>query len=699
MINELNPKLQLAYDFINYTNKSVFLTGKAGTGKTTFLHYIKKTCHKRVITVAPTGVAAINAGGVTIHSFFQLPFGPYIPNYTRKTDPQSSFARKFNKNKINLIKSLDLLIIDEISMVRADLLDGINDVLKQYRDKNKPFGGVQLLMIGDLHQLSPVVKDDEKNILKDLYNTVYFFSSNALKEINPVNIELTHIYRQSDQEFIDILSYVRNNNLNNTILEKLNKRYIPNFLPQNNDGYIILTTHNSKVQNINQAKLNSLNSEIKTYTAIIKDHFPEYAYPTEKELELKVEAQVMFIKNDPSPAKEYYNGKIGKIIEFDNDDIIVECHDDQSIINVKPVMWNNVKYSLNEKTKEIEEHVEGSFIQYPLKLAWAITIHKSQGLTFEKAVIDANESFAHGQVYVALSRCKSLEGMILKTPITQTSVISDKTISTFTEDINNNCPNNSDLLLSKHNFQKELIIELFKYNKINTVINYLKKLIYNNLNILDETYKNEFDSFYNLIQNEYFNICDKFLFQLNNLFNNETLPEENLVLQDRIIKACEWFYEKIQTSIYSFTRKELLLTDNKDFNKSFKQLMCDLQILLYVKITCFENCKSGFNTNNYLRIKNNALIDFKPKFEKNEKSLPLKGNDFKILYNKIKEWRDNYATENNMIEYMVLPQKTIKELALLKPSSLIELKGINGFGKKRLEKYGTQILEIITDFD
>jgi ATP-dependent exoDNAse (exonuclease V) alpha subunit len=410
-----NPQLQLAFDFVQYTNKNIFLTGKAGTGKTTFLHQLKKVSPKRMVVVAPTGVAAINAGGVTIHSFFQLPYGPHIPDHenipTSELNPEKpqAYQKKFNREKIRLIQSLDLLVIDEISMVRADMLDAIDLVLKKYKDRTKPFGGVQLLMIGDLHQLSPVVKEDEWSLLKKYYDTVYLFSSKALQQIPSVNIELKHIYRQSDEYFINILNKIRNNQIDQQTLTELNQRYIPNFSPDEKEGYIVLTTHNASAQEINQNKLKKIKSPSEIFGADTEGEFPSFSYPTEQELELKEGAQVMFVKNDSSSLKCYYNGKIGKVIRMDEDEVYVKCPDDEDEILVKREEWQNVKYFLDEETKEVKENVIGTFTQYPLKLAWAITIHKSQGLTFEKAIIDANASFAHGQVYVALSRCKNFD--------------------------------------------------------------------------------------------------------------------------------------------------------------------------------------------------------------------------------------------------------------------------------------------------
>ena len=426
-----NPELDLAWDFVEKTDRSIFLTGKAGTGKTTFLHSLKSNSLKRLIVVAPTGVAAINAKGVTIHSFFQMPFGPILPEGSSFQKKESSFQHKFSKIKINIIKSLDVLIIDEISMVRADLLDGIDQVLRRYRDRTKVFGGLQVLMIGDLQQLAPVVKNNEWELLKPYYNTPYFFSSNAFIESATLNIELKHIYRQDNQRFIKILNEIRNNNLSDDSINELNKRYLPEFSPKQDEGYITLTTHNERANVLNDKELEKLKGKCQSYKAFIQGKFQESSYPTHEKLLLRKGAQVMFIKNDSNPEKRYYNGKIGKIIALDKKEIRVYCQGDLEDIIVTPETWDNVNYTLNPETKEISENSIGSFSQMPLRLAWAITIHKSQGLTFDKAIIDANAAFAHGQTYVALSRCRTLVGIVLKNKIAAESIITDSRVTSF----------------------------------------------------------------------------------------------------------------------------------------------------------------------------------------------------------------------------------------------------------------------------
>ena len=422
---EQNNELRLAWDFVEHTGRSIFLTGKAGTGKTTFLRKVVEKSRKRTIVVAPTGVAAINAGGVTIHSFFQLPFTPFVPGV--KIDNKYDFSR----DKRKIIASIDLLIIDEISMVRADLLDAIDSVLRRYREHHLPFGGVQLLLIGDLAQLTPVVTPEDERLLSPHYNTPYFFGSKALGLINYVTIQLEHVYRQQDMDFIDILNQIRGGRLSEQALALLNRCYRPGFEPNASETFIRLTTHNNQANTYNDNKLNALPDNAFQFQAQIKGTFPDYSYPTSEMLVLKRGAQVMFVKNDPSSEHRYYNGRIGVVDYIDENQIVVSCDGDDEPIAVEQLEWENTRYTLNEATREIEAEVLGTFRQYPLRLAWAITIHKSQGLTFEHAIIDANYAFAPGQVYVALSRCRTLQGLVLAAPLDARAIISDERVGTY----------------------------------------------------------------------------------------------------------------------------------------------------------------------------------------------------------------------------------------------------------------------------
>ena len=418
-----NFVFQMATDFINQTSQHVFLTGKAGTGKTTFLKHIRHTTHKNCIVAAPTGVAAINAGGVTLHSLFQLPFEPFIPGTSDYRNSKERF--RFSTAKRDMLRRMELLIIDEVSMLRADTLDSIDSVLRYIRRSNKPFGGTQMLYIGDMFQLPPVVKDNEWEYLRDHYRSIFFFHAKAVQSVPPVYLELKKIYRQRQQFFVDLLNRVRNDELTTEDLQTLNRQYIPDFKPPTGEKYITLTTHNYKADAINSKELNRLTTPVFRFKGEISGEFPEYALPTEMTLTLKKDAQIMFIKNDTGEFRRYFNGKLGTVANINDDCIEVRLEGSGDIIEIEKEKWVNIRYSLNKDTAEIEEEELGAFKQFPIRLAWAVTIHKSQGLTFERAIIDTGDAFAPGQAYVALSRCTSLEGIVLLSQIMQHSVQTD----------------------------------------------------------------------------------------------------------------------------------------------------------------------------------------------------------------------------------------------------------------------------------
>ena len=454
-----NPELELAWTIIETTGANLFLTGKAGTGKTTFLKNLRKHTSKRMVVLAPTGIAAINAEGVTIHSFFQLPLSPYIPGTTFNHGENK--YQKFNKVKRDILRTLDLLVIDEISMVRADLLDAVDSVMRSYRDYGKPFGGVQLLLIGDLQQLSPVIKDNEWELLKSVYDTPYFFSSKALAQASYHTVELKTVYRQQDVSFISLLNKIREKKADETTLAELNKRYIPGFTPSKDSNYIRLTTHNYQAQSVNDHELAQLQSEEHTYTAEVEGVFPETSYPADKQLVLKQGAQVMFIKNDPE--KRFFNGMIGEVVSLDSNSIVVKSKESGEAFSLEKAEWANCKYTIDNETKEIKETVEGVFRQYPLRLAWAITIHKSQGLTFDHAIIDISHSFAHGQAYVALSRCRTLEGIILSAPLQREAIIADSVVDTFVGNIDKYTPSEATVSMLQQKYMIQVLDELFDF--------------------------------------------------------------------------------------------------------------------------------------------------------------------------------------------------------------------------------------------
>lgn len=417
---------QYVLDFVNQTHRSIFLTGKAGTGKTTLLHQIIATTYKNVMVAAPTGIAALNAKGVTLHSLFQLPLATFVPTYKEEaawpgnlnivTSKTLMKQQKMNTYKRRVLQKLELLIIDEVSMLRADTLDMINTVLKSIRGSSASFGGVQVLFIGDLLQLPPVVKQSEWDILQHYYKGISFFHAKVIEENPPLYLELEKVYRQSDEDFVQILNHLRTNEITQRDIQTLQQYIQPTFKPSYNDGYITLTTHNYKADQLNAAAFSAIKAPVYTYQAEVKDEFPEYLYPLDTQLFLKVGAQVMFVKNDLEVPKRYYNGKIGEVVYLSEEEIRVKLADEDTVIEVSTYEWENVRYKSKSESEEIEQEVLGTFIQYPLRLAWAITVHKSQGLTFDKAVIDLEDVFTSGQAYVALSRLRSLDGLVLLSP-------------------------------------------------------------------------------------------------------------------------------------------------------------------------------------------------------------------------------------------------------------------------------------------
>lgn len=707
MESQTNPQLELAFNFLQFTNQNIFLTGKAGTGKTTFLRNLKKLSPKRMVVVAPTGVAAINAGGVTIHSFFQMSFGPQIPvdpNHQRQvavpTDGNvAAGIKRFSREKINIIRSLDLLVIDEISMVRADILDGIDEVLRRYKNRYKPFGGVQLLMIGDLQQLAPVIKDDEWQILKPYYDTCFFFSSLALRRSKFTGIELKHIFRQTDQKFIDLLNKVRENRMDEATLQELNKRYIPDFNPDEKDGYITLTTHNYQSQQINDSKLNLVKAKSHKYKADIKGEFPEYSYPTDPELELKVGAQVMFVKNDPTADKRYYNGKIGKILSIFDDVIEVFCPGDYLPIDVERTEWQNAKYTLNETTQEIDEDVIGTFTQYPLKLAWAITIHKSQGLTFERAIIDARSSFAHGQVYVALSRCKTLEGLILSSPIAVHSVKNDTTVIQFSEDVERRQPGQAELEQSRRDYVYQLLSDLFDFKPMQRQIGYLERLAEEHSAQLLGNLKVQILQMIRPVQTELIDVAGKFENQIRQLIATTSSAEENDQLQERVKKASEYFLEKLQMLIEQPFAEATFETDNKAIRKSIGEAADKLQKEIHTKKVCLDLCKKGFNIKTYLETKSKAAIEIPETSHRGKSSAGISGfTQHPEFYAKLKKWREEKAEQLYVEISKILPQKTLHEIVKVLPVSGAELKAVKGMGGTRMKQFGKDILELVIAF-
>lgn len=690
--------LKLAESYINNTGTSVFLTGKAGTGKTTFLRHICHTTNKRCVVVAPTGVAAINANGVTIHSFFQLPFTPFLPSLKNVISEYSLNKQHVRKEKIEIIRTLDLLIIDEISMVRADLLDAIDDNLRRYRHSQRPFGGVQLLMIGDLQQLPPVVKDDEWELMKQVYPSPFFFNSKALQRTHFITIELTKIFRQSDSQFINLLNNIRQNKFDNDTLNLLNTRYLPNFQPNDSEGYIQLTTHNYQAQNINSAKLESLCGESYSFEAYIEGNFPEYSYPTDNVLTLKEGAQVMFVRNDSSPEKKFYNGKIATITSISNTDIIVEDREGNTI-EVKRDKWENIKYTINKDNKEIEAVVDGSFIQYPLKLAWAITVHKSQGLTFERAIIDVGSAFTYGQVYVALSRCKSFEGLVLSSPITPQCAFNNNDVEIFNSNIPSHEYAASNLIIAQSQFFFDNLLELFDFSALHKGINELHNIANINLSKLYPTQTNDLAN----IQKETTElliVAERFIGQINKirlLTNNDTTHRH---LHERVSKGCEYFIAQLMPIAEKLQTLFGLDIDNKEIAKSYNKTTDAIAETLHTKVATLKASHQHFDVEQYIKAKNTSLLTKEEKSKKKTRTITIVSDNSLTneLIDILKDWRSERSYEIDKPPFYIMHQTTLVEIAKAMPQTKEELLDIEGFGKKKYENYGEEILQIINDF-
>lgn len=697
---ETNPQVELAFDYLQYTGANVFLTGKAGTGKTTFLRDLRARSPKRMIVVAPTGVAAINAGGVTIHSFFQLSFGPYVAGSETKQADQNAMVNRFSKTKIDIIRSLDLLVIDEISMVRADLLDAVSDVLCRFRDRSRPFGGVQLLMIGDLQQLAPVVKDDEWRLLKSNYVSPFFFNSMALRETPYVSIELTHVYRQSDSGFISLLNKVRDNCMDDEALRLLNNRYMPDFVPGDDEGYITLTTHNHQAQQLNNRKLAALKADAYTFDAEISGTFPEYSYPTDEHLVLKNGAQVMFVQNDSAPEKRYYNGKIGVVAEISGSIISVKCEGDDGVIKVERGEWTNTKYTIEPETKEITETVEGTFKQYPLKTAWAITIHKSQGLTFERAVIDAGAAFTHGQVYVALSRCKTLEGMVLSAPINRGAVISDAVVKSFTEYVGQHQPGQEELSEARRRYFLELLVELFDYKPVLRRISAVTRVFNDHLGRLYPELAERWRNAREVCHTEMADVGDKFKNQLSHLVMECGEYETDEPLKERITKGLGYFERYMAGTILPLLEEGMPEVDNKEARKLMEDAFGRLHQEVEVKRATLKACSGVFSVKIYLETKAKAMIEKpKAKAKKQTEKVEVSADILHpILYKTLTAWRKMEADRLHYPAYTILQQKALLGICNMLPTSSKELLAIPGVGKKIIERYGAKLLELVDEY-
>lgn len=608
-LDETNVEFNYASDFVKHTDRLVYLTGKAGTGKTTFLKYLRETTTKNTVILAPTGVAAINAGGQTIHSFFQLPFGPFVLNDKRlrtskdlgdldDTTIYSTF--RYREDKRIILEQLELLIIDEISMVRCDTLDVIDRVLRVFRKKpHLPFGGVQVILIGDTFQLPPIADFEQWEILKDYYQSPFFFSSKVVIDNKPIYIELKKIYRQKEQEFIDLLNKIRVNQISDLELNNLNKKYNPTFSSNGLNNHIILSTTNAQVNQTNATKLDELTTELKIFEGEITGIFPKdsrgnYVLPTEQNLHLKVGAQVMILKNDAGEFKRYFNGKIGKVASLDDNRIIIEFSD-QSKVQIEKASWNNIQYTWNTEKRKIEEKVVGTFTQYPLRLAWAITVHKSQGLTFERVFADLGSAFEDGQVYVALSRCTSFSGLVLKTQIPRTKIRTNQKVIEFAKTETPNTLIVQELNSGKADFYyKKVREEIASLNFRDAFENFTQAIKFRN-DIETESFK----KYFLVTASKLASFKEKYS---NSLKRLEETTQENISLRNSI-SDLETETSNQQTKINEQNKAiKLLLDKTKELEKQTVKLNSDISTLATEKASAektiqqYQKTVQGNNT-------------------------------------------------------------------------------------------------------
>lgn len=755
---EKDERFTLAERYVEETGVSVFLTGKAGTGKTTFLKEIVRQTSKRYAVVAPTGVAAINAGGVTIHSFFQLPLCPYLPDVkelvTEYQMPER--MRSLRKERVKILRTLDLLIIDEISMVRADILDAIDDILKRYRHNDRPFGGVQLLMIGDIQQLPPVVRESERPFMEQVYPSPFFFNSKVLQRLHYVTIQLEKVHRQSDRMFLDILNEVRSGAPGDKALKELNKRLDPGFVPPDKERWIRLTTHNAQADSVNEAKMNALDGEEVILEAEIDGTFPENAYPAETRLRLRVGAQVMFVRNDTSGESRYYNGKIATVKKVKPQLIVKDESGDE--IEVGTEKWENIRYGLNEETNEIEGIVEGTFEQIPLRPAWAVTIHKSQGLTFDHVIIDAGAAFSFGQVYVALSRCRTLEGIVLTTPITHRCTFTSEEVSTFERSQEPAEEARLKLPAMANEYYTSTLCDVFDLQRLRYLYNRVNRIYQVNLSNLypDQAERfntvgagktgligeNEPDAFAGI--RSLSDTAQKFQKQLRYIASriHSGTPEDFPLLRERTSKACEYFISQLRPLASFAAPLALIEIDDSEIRKSFRSASAEFLSEMRFRLDLLESVLSdGFSTKSFHKLKtDNELSETKPlkalarSFSRKPSpadsrrqtqeerlsghqggqdadtrdgipSVSLRkepdgeatyaDNAHPELAQALVEWRREKYTKDNVPAYMILHQKTLLEIAELAPASREELLTIKGFGKSKCDKYGEEILEIV----
>ena len=682
-----------AKDIILNTDTTLFVTGRAGTGKTTLLRYVAESSQKNTVVVAPTGIAAINAGGVTIHSFFKLPFAPFIPSVIEAK--KLIAGQKMRAEFRSVIRSVDMIIIDEVSMLRADILDAIDVVLRHYRNSKFPFGGVQMVFFGDMYQLPPVCVNDEWFILKDYYSTPYFFSAKVFEKQEIVCLELDKIFRQRDADFVEILNQVRNNNISKENFNRLNDRYNPDFDLENNPDFVVLTTHNAVSDDINESRLIDIDSKTFIFDAAIKGDFPEYLYPVEQQIVLKKGARVMFTANDHiNPERLYYNGKMGTVVELEDNNVYVTCDGEDDPIQVNYETWENNTFSYNRKENSVDVKTIGTFTQLPLRLAWAITIHKSQGLTFQKVAIDAANSFTSGQVYVALSRCTSLDGIVLLSPINSNSIMVDSRIQRF----------------SKNNFNEDLLPDFVNRKKRDTLCNMLIKLFSFNLlevSVLDlKGYVTEFRADFSdytpqMVENilsivqDLSDVGTRFAVQLRKITNANDFS----LLNSRVNDAKKYFLQRLETLEKAMDITNVS-TKKKERANKFSKFLNEVNKNLQETLFFLKNLDDDISLEQFYMLRHEFVVEKvnynvyeEEKEDANEQTVD--SELIAVIYSKLMAWRNNLAKELDIPSYLIFKKDTIMEMAQKMPDTKDKLLKINGVGKVKAGKYGQECIDII----
>lgn len=694
-----------AFSLVEETGTNVFLTGKAGTGKTTFLRQLQQVSAKNLIVTASTGVAAVNAGGVTLHSFLQLPLSPFVPD--EKADHKKELY-KFSKQKKRLVNALDLLVIDEVSMLRADTLDRVSFVLKMLRKDSRPFGGLQLLLIGDLQQLPPIMARDEWEILRQYYGRNYFFESHELKKAGFVTVELKKIYRQEDERFISMLNNIRSGRVNDDDIALLNSRYVPHYVPDDSEDCIRLMTHNRQADIVNREKMMQLKSDTYTFPAEISGNFPPSSYPADELLSLKKGAQVMLLKNDNSEARLYYNGKIVKITDIGDDFIMVKGREDAEAFPVPKEKWTHSSYEWNEESGAIDSVDDGYFKQYPLKPAWAVTVHKSQGLTFDKAIINVSGAFEHGQVYVALSRCRTLEGIILDAPISRGVIKSDESVERFSEEVDANSLSDEQMKSIRRQYYYEMLCEQFDFSAIGRHFRRMNEAIAMHLSKAYPRFARETDDRYRSFEAKVYDVSLKLKGVISARYAAGADLSEDSFISGKVMAGAGYFVSGLTETVLPFLSGcDAVSFDDKKLAERFRADRAELESELAMRLKTLDACRFGFDVVGFLRLKTAC---FKETGQGGKKRKTHSGKDEAksevtlsdvlnpVLYDMLRAWRNAEARKRNLPAYAVLQQKALVGIANLMPQDLAGMLRVPYIGKVTVDKYGDAILDIIDGY-